>query len=204
MYKAIKLKNNNFLASTSIVHKRGGGWYYLNNLLDNIDTSITNINNSINNILDKVYPIGSIYLTMNATNPKDLFGGTWTQICQGRCLFGVGSPSDNNTNWCGTLNNSGYSFWAGEMGGQYNHYLTTSEMPAHCHKVTALNKNDNGYYPYNNNSDALCTLSYNWDFLYNMQTKGWSNSIAMQNTGGGGWHNNVMPYMAVYIWQRTG
>jgi hypothetical protein len=42
-------------------------------------------------IRDLIYPIGSIYLSVNPTNPSSLFGGTWVQVSEGRALFGAGS-----------------------------------------------------------------------------------------------------------------
>lgn len=44
------------------------------------------------------YPIGSIYLSVNDTNPSNWFGGTWEQISKGRTLVGVDtSDTDFNT-----------------------------------------------------------------------------------------------------------
>lgn len=44
------------------------------------------------------YPIGSIYLSINNTNPSNWFGGTWEQIAKGRTLVGVDtSQSEFNT-----------------------------------------------------------------------------------------------------------
>lgn len=74
----------------------------------------TNINNAINALTAQVvaqqgtavttngtyvqtfetldmFPIGSIYLSVNNTSPASLFGGTWSQIAQGRTLFGEGT-----------------------------------------------------------------------------------------------------------------
>ena len=66
------------------------------------------------------YPVGSIYMSVNSTNPGELFGGTWKQI-QGRFLLGQGS---------------GYS--AGAMGGEASHTLTVAEMPSHYHALCNL------------------------------------------------------------------
>ena len=64
---------------------------------------------------DKIYPIGSIYISANNTNPHDLFGGTWEQL-RDRFLLG-----------CGTKEN-------GTVGGEENHTLTVAEMPSHNHR----------------------------------------------------------------------
>ncbi|MBP3631079.1 MAG: hypothetical protein J6J23_06320 [Clostridia bacterium] len=56
---------------------------------------------------DLIYPIGSIYLSMNATNPSKFFGGTWIQISQGRCLVGV-DTSDSEFATAGLTGGSKY------------------------------------------------------------------------------------------------
>ena len=49
-------------------------------------------------VLNVIYPIGSIYMSINPTNPGQIFGGTWSQIAQGRTLMGVdANDPDFNT-----------------------------------------------------------------------------------------------------------
>ena len=61
-------------------------------MADNIkEESINNIPISkIISLFDLIYPIGSIYMSMNSTNPSLLFGGTWEQI-SGKFLWATGS-----------------------------------------------------------------------------------------------------------------
>ena len=40
-------------------------------------------------IYDAIYPIGSVYISVNSTNPSLLFGGVWERFANGRCLVGV-------------------------------------------------------------------------------------------------------------------
>ena len=54
---------------------------------------------------DKIYPIGSIYISASGTNPHDLFGGTWEQL-RDRFLLGCGSKEN------------------GTIGGEENHALS--------------------------------------------------------------------------------
>lgn len=46
---------------------------------------------SIEEIIDRVHPVGSIYITMDDRNPAILFGGEWERIAEGRTLFGAGT-----------------------------------------------------------------------------------------------------------------
>lgn len=69
------------------------------------------------NLLDKVYPVGSVYMSLSPTSPAALFGGIWAAIYD-RFLVGAGS---------------GYG--VGTTGGAASVALTTAHMPVHAHAV---------------------------------------------------------------------
>ena len=73
-----KIKIRNFFLNQSYISMRGG-------------------QRSLNTILDNIYPIGSIYLSIYNTNPSEYFGGTWEQVAGGKYLFGVGGTDGNVT-----------------------------------------------------------------------------------------------------------
>lgn len=68
-------------------------------------------------LIDSIYPVGSIYMSVNSTNPQTLFGGTWQRI-QGRFLFAADSKHA-----------------AGSTGGEETHQLTAREIPNHKHSI---------------------------------------------------------------------
>lgn len=119
--------------------------------------------------LNKVYPVGSIYMSVDSTNPKTLFGGTWVQL-QNRFLLGAGSSYSN-----------------GATGGEATHKLTINEMPKHMHKVQTY---------YSNGSAGSCVnVSSAWA---NCRIDGDTATV-----GGDQPHNNMPPYLVVYMWKRT-
>ena len=63
------------------------------------------------NLLDIVYPVGSIYISMSSVSPVDAIGGTWVRI-EDKFLYGTDNTS---------------------TGGENTHILTISEMPSHSH-----------------------------------------------------------------------
>jgi microcystin-dependent protein len=165
-------------------------------------------------IVDLIYPVGSIYLSVNSTNPAQLFGGSWQQISQGRMLMGAatqGSIQQNtgNTGLFGTLdsNELNYKFGVGQLGGKYRHTLTAAEsgLPSHVHPAgtdrayasapagTTIGEkgaaSGTAFYAPSIASDS------NW---YTQQNTGSNNTAAAQNP-----HNNMPPYMTVNIWERT-
>lgn len=75
----------------------------------------------------EIFPVGSIYISTNSTNPGEYLGGTWESYGQGRTLIGAGTGTDSN----GTTQ----SFQNGQTGGEYSHTLTKEEMPSHNHTV---------------------------------------------------------------------
>ena len=78
-------------------------------------------------LYDAIYPVGSIYMSVNSTSPATLFGGTWTQL-KDRFLLGVGDTYTTVENTGGAASQN-YTP-AGTVG---SHTLTTAEIPSHTH-----------------------------------------------------------------------
>ena len=124
---------------------------------------------------NSIYPVGSIYISTDETSPAELFGGTWEQL-KDRFLLGAGNTYSN-----------------GSTGGSATHTLTIDEMPVHSHR--------NSHYVVGANAPGY---------------GGWEDTIASGNsgssykasansneTGGGKPHNNMPPYLAVFIWRKV-
>jgi len=127
-------------------------------------------------VLDLAYPVGSVYLSVNTTNPSSLFGGTWERISEGRFLAGAGLGTDQNST---TRFLSG-----GNNAGEYTHTLSIAEMPAHTHDVNNFR--------YNGDRDDDENKGY-WDA---------GGTIKTESTGGGEAHNVSPPSFALYVWKR--
>lgn len=132
-------------------------------------------------ILAAVYPVGSIYTNAsNSTNPGTLLGfGTWSAFGTGRVLVGI----DTGQTEFDTI---------GETGGAKTHTLSAAEMPVHTHGPgnaynTTLSSGGGG-------------TSYNFVSLSSSMG---NQNLVPANEGGGGAHNNLQPYIVVYMWQRT-
>lgn len=128
-----------------------------------------------------VYPVGSIYMSVNSASPASLFGGTWEQL-QDRFLLAAGS-----------------NYSAGSTGGESTHKLTSSEMPSHYHDSYLLGLNGSvvapAYYAVFN-QDA-------YTYKYENTTSNTLDVAATEKTGGSEAHNNMPPYLAVYMWKRV-
>lgn len=132
--------------------------------------------------LSDIYPIGSIYLSVNSTSPASLFGGTWEQI-KDRFLLAAGD-----------------AYSAGLTGGEANHTLTENEMPSHKHGINTDLDGYGGVSPTGNyikmkDNSAVNGYTSDTGVAYN----GWGTSAA----GGGASHNNMPPYLTVYMWKRV-
>ena len=78
---------------------------------------LTNQNYSLSALINLIYPIGSIYLSVNSTSPQQLFGGEWEQI-KDKFLLSAGD-----------------TYSSGSEGGEATHTLTVGEMPPHRHAI---------------------------------------------------------------------
>ena len=144
-----------------------------------------------NFILDNVYPVGSIYMNVNSTNPGTLFGGTWEQI-QGRFLLGMSS-----------------SYPAGSQGGEAEHTLTTSEIPLHTHDIGQEGNTSRTIptqYAVGDSSQSQYTTTLEGGASgYFKPSVAWGGTMITrgQTSPYGQAHNNMPPYLSVYIWKRT-
>lgn len=139
------------------------------------------INTTINNTVNSIYPVGSIYTTLTNTNPVTFLKGTWEQFAQGRTLIGEGTGNDGTNSQTFEINSTG---------GEYKHKLTLAEMPSHTHKLQFrggqnVQPND----PYADDKPMLQGSS--------------AYGTNVDNAGGDGLHNNVQPYVTVYFWKRV-
>lgn len=133
-------------------------------------------------IINAIYPVGAIYISVSSTSPETLFGGSWEQI-KDRFLLAAGS-----------------TYEAGSTGGEATHTLTTNEIPAHRHN------HPNGAHTFcwantsaNNYINAIISSTGSEE---NPSTFAGDNNYT-NNAGGGGAHNNMPPYLAVYVWKRV-
>lgn len=139
------------------------------------------VNNT--NIFDLIYPVGSIYISVNSTNPEVLFGGTWEQI-QGRFLLGMSS-----------------SYPVGSTGGSKD-----AVVVAHTHNPA----NEAGYYGFITNSKKAFTIGDMGSqsgsgryYPYSTASFDISRNTTTGSTGVSGTDKNMPPYLAVAMWKRT-
>lgn len=130
-------------------------------------------------LLDRTYPVGSIYMSTVSTNPKDLFGGTWEAL-GGRFLIGADG-----------------TYKAGATGGEATHTLSIAEMPSHEHKIVRRDGVKLSSWATNASGGTA------WDMPADGDPAG-HNEYYTTWVGGTNAHNNMPPYLAVYMWKRTG
>lgn len=153
-------------------------------------------------LADVFYPVGSIYISAASTSPADMFGGTWEAI-RGRFLLGAGKNAANTTNYWGSTSAEEVDFPAGEMGGEYYHTLTLSEMPEHSHAPHDWSMVVNrGGYGMTADIGAQTVRGASTAIVPNIRATKNDDNNATHATGGGQPHNNMPPYVSVYMWQR--
>jgi len=139
----------------------------------------TYVDNSFN--IDKVYPIGSIYMSVSQTNPQTLFGGTWQQI-KDTFLLGVGDIYQTPE----------------ATGGEATHVLTNNELP----KIdNYLNINVPTHASWDVDSGVM-----KYDYIGQsggLEGSGLAYGHIGIHFGNDQEHNNMPPYLTVYIWKRT-
>lgn len=124
-----------------------------------------------------IYPVGSVIINTTGTNPGTQFGGTWEPFAPGRTLIGAGTGNDGSTSM---------TFTSGSTGGEYNHKLTVDELAKHHHLMWARN--------YEVQTKTSSSVAANAEKVINASTS---------DTGEDLPHNNIPPYITVYLWKRV-
>lgn len=147
-----------------------------------------NINNNVITLnLDTIYPVGSIYMSVNDTSPASVFGGSWEKI---KDTFLLGS---------------GDTYVNGNSGGEATHTLTTGEMPSHKHDELFSNGAYATWEGFSNASQqgtrtvtGVEIPSYN----HMGNATGTYHYLFTSSEGGDTAHNNMPPYLVVNMWKR--
>ena len=93
--------------------------------VDGEGNTISNTYLKKSDLLNKVYPVGSIYMSLQSTSPASFIGGTWARI-QNTFLYAQGK------------------YGAGATGGEEQHTLSINEMPMHNHNIKVIEAGNAG------------------------------------------------------------
>ena len=147
------------------------------------------------------YPPGSIYISTNAINPAEIWGGSWERFAQGRALVGIDE------------NDSDFATVEKKIGAK-THTLTTAQLPSHSHSGSSSSTGSHthgvqGYERTTYNSSGARAVSYvklTGDSASSstpvLSAGSHSHTISVGSTGSGSAHNNIQPSIAVYVWRR--
>lgn len=127
-------------------------------------------------LFDLIYPVGSIYMSVNSVNPSTLFGGTWVPFAAGRTIVGVDTTQTE--------------FNAVEKtGGSKTVTLNVNQIPSHSHALT-------------NATNVIRSSVTGGSYSGGSVTFGVSN-ITEQSVGGSQSHSNLQPFVTTYLWKRV-
>ena len=158
-----------------------------------IDGTCTKFSNDLaalqTTIINKIYPVGSIYISYSSTNPSSFLGGTWEAFGKGQTLVGIDSSQTEFST-------------VGKTGGEKVHTLTVDEMPSHTHGFVA-----GGVALVVDSTIEHTGMSYTSGYTSSINS-GWfhdskKNVSNIAYTGGSKSYNNLQPYITVYMWKRT-
>ena len=181
--------------------------YFLKNIKSDITVEgalTVNGDVAIPKLLNKIYPVGAVYITYNNVNPGTFLGGTWERFGQGRTLIGEGTGDDGTDS---------QTFTANSTGGEYKHYhavqvgytimygAVTNGIETKAIMVAKL-ADDSGWAEAVNDTGYGTTKKINKSIESGFKDIS-SYASARSSTGTTSNSSTVQPYITVYFWKRT-
>lgn len=170
------------------------------------DSGLVSVSYFKNQLMKLIYPIGCLYLSTTSENPSTILGiGTWTEFGSGKMLIGVGTWVDSRS--------ESKTFTINEVGGEYSHALSTSELASHTHGFSGTTSS-NGNHTHNmriplHNEDGGGNVASgsgleNSKTLTTETSGSHTHSISgtTSSSGSGAAHNNIPPYITIAMWKR--
>ena len=148
-----------------------------------LETKVMSPSTTKKAMLEYVYPIGSIYLNVNNTSPATFLGGTWEALSEGKMLMAQGT-----------------TYTAGSTGGEATHTLANNELPVTNFGIKQMQSGIATAYAGTNTTLYLDTGGSNYG-IEQSSSSPWQKQVI--SFGGGSAHNNLPPYLSIYMWKRT-
>ena len=215
---------------TNIVQGMAGSVNTAVNTANNAANTAEQVKVEMDAVTNKLWPVGSIYISVNNANPASFFGGSWTAFATGRTIVGVDtsqgefnaveksgghkelqSHAHGLNNHVHSLNNHTHTVpnHVHTMQGAGNHYHYLGINKDAVQKGTSYDKPNNfesGSTSYKSNTTGNHTHTMNSSGTC---TTGGNSGNTGGNSGnttsaGGGNAGNLQPYITVYMWKRTG
>ena len=170
-------------------------------------------------IIDLIYPVGSIYMTVNRDiNPGTILPNTtWQPIGQGRTLIGAGTGKDS-ANVSKTFESGANGGWYNAVAVSHNHSASTGSSGGHSHgsgesgysfltstvnvaingtKRTFPSSGSDNHFVYSNSAGSIKQKSST------SSVGGHTHSVNVNSNGVSGVNRNIQPYLVVNMWVRT-
>ena len=160
------------------------------------DRSLTGVSINGRSLLDHIYPVGSIYMSTNALNPTNFFGGTWVAWGAGRVPVGF-NGSDGN------FNSSEKTGGSKTINIEHSHGLSNARAAVgRADSSLSTMSYTSGGNPHNVYFDR--EFSY-WGGIAGVSKHATDTAMIYGNTNNGGSTaaSVLQPYITCYMWKRT-
>lgn len=162
--------------------------------------------NEFQNIIDKMYPVGSLYFTIDNRNPSEYLGGHWIRYAEGKTIFGA-SSTDEDFNGVKTGGSKTKAYAVGGPNGHnhvtgsddYQRFVLANYDTNKSKGITGLRTSGNSSGDWivpaiEQTRDSRFATSANTEFNIREYVEGYGSVFTA---------NNLPPYVSCYVWLRV-